>query len=100
MALPIITECCYTCQSCLVVKQICQLKNCEIMNIYRDKCDKYCQRKMELCALCGTYVIELAQHVKHQHKKTMQEYRILSKNSDVQNKTIRRKNLWERTKRS
>jgi len=95
MAVPNITACCYTCQSCLVVKQICTLKHCEIQNIYRDECSKYSQRKMTECKLCGDYIIELAQHVKNQHKKTMQEYRILTQNLDTSETTIRRKALWE-----
>lgn len=95
MASSNITACCYTCRNCLVVKQICTLKHCKIQNIYRDTCSKYSQRKMMECQLCGDYVIELAPHVKNRHKKTMQEYRILTKHLDETDPTIRRKALWE-----
>lgn len=95
MALNIIAEVCYTCINCHVSKQICQMKNKPIMNIYRDKCSEYLQRKMEKCELCGAYIIELAPHVYNHHKKTMSEYRVLTRNLDTSITTVRRKALWE-----
>lgn len=95
MAIPVITECCYTCVSCLVGKQVCQLKRANIRNIYQDKCERYTQRKMEKCLLCDSYVINLAQHVTQEHKKSMMEYKIITQNKDNQQIKIRRKNIWE-----
>lgn len=95
MALDVISEVCYTCRNCLVTKQICNLKRRPIMNIYRDRCDKYCQRDMHRCKLCGAYVIELAQHVRNFHQKTMGEYLILTKDLDDTQIKLRRKSLWE-----
>ena len=79
MSIPIISEICYTFINCLVVKKICQLKNIPIMNIYRDTCNLYFQRKLVKCELCDSYVIELAQHVHNHHKKTMSEYKCIIK---------------------
>ena len=95
MSLEQISEVCYSCSHCLVVKQICQLQNKPIMNIYRDKCDRYFQRKLYKCELCGTHVIELPQHVKNHHNKTMSEYRILIQNTETKSIKLRRRSLWE-----
>ena len=48
MSVDIISENCYTCRNCLITKQFCRLKNKLIQNIYRDKCDKYVQREIEM----------------------------------------------------
>jgi hypothetical protein len=65
------------------------------MNIYRDKCDNYIQRRMYRCLFCGDYVINLPQHVALDHKKTMSAYRVETKNIDPRFTSVRRKNLWE-----
>jgi hypothetical protein len=95
MAAQVIAENCYTCINCLVSKQVCQLKRQQINNISIDKCDKYSPRTLEKCELCNSYVIGLAQHVAQLHKRTMSEYKVLTKNKITQKTTIRGKTLWE-----
>ena len=95
MAVEMISENCYTCRNCLVTKQVCRLKNKSIQNIYRDKCDKYTQREMDKCELCGTYVIELPQHVSNFHKKTYKEYKIICKNKQSNKTSVRSNALWD-----
>lgn len=93
-AVPVISEICYTCINCLIVKKICLLKNQFIPDIYKDKCDKYSQRKLIQCLICGTHVIELPQHVFNQHKKTMTEYHIATRHLNNNSTTVRRRTLW------
>ena len=50
---------------------------------------------MTECKLCGSYVIEIAQHVAQLHHKTMQEYKIETNNITENKLSIRRKNLWD-----
>lgn len=95
MAVQIITENCYTCINCLISKQVCQLKRQKIGNMSKDKCEKYAQRDVAKCELCNSYVVGIAQHVSNFHKKTMSEYRILTKNKDTEKTTIRGKALWD-----
>lgn len=95
MSIPVITENCYTCRNCLVIKQLCRLKNKPILHIYRDKCDKYIQRDMMRCKLCGAYIIELPQHVSSFHKKTIAEYNIMTKHIHNSQEKVRGNNLWD-----
>jgi ribosomal protein S27AE len=67
----------------------------QITNIYRDKCDKYVQRKMTQCLLCGNYVISLPQHVYGEHRKTMSYYNVMTRDKGSTNTYIRRKNIWQ-----
>jgi len=50
---------------------------------------------IQQCALCGSYIVGLASHVFNHHKKTMPEYRILTKDIDLTKLILRRKALWE-----
>ena len=95
MSVDIISENCYTCRNCLITRQFCRLKNKLIQNIYRDKCDKYVQREIEKCELCGAYVVELPQHVSSFHMKTWSEYKILCKHKKSDKTSIRSNALWD-----
>lgn len=91
----IITEICYTCKSCRIMKQICGLRNKPIKNIYKDKCENYTARKMYKCELCECYVVTLPQHVTNYHNKTFSEYKIIIK-TDTKHLTLRGKNVWDK----
>lgn len=93
--IPVLTECCYTCDCSLVVNKICKKKNMRIRNIYSDKCSEYSKRTMHKCEICNCYVIELKSHVKHFHQKTMSEYIILTQNKDTNKTSIKRGSLWD-----
>lgn len=93
--LNVIVENCYSCINCGVIKQVCRLKRQGIINIHKDKCNSYSQRKMMKCELCGSYIIGLPQHVNNFHKKTMPEYNIVTRDIDSGTLHIRRKSLWD-----
>lgn len=50
---------------------------------------------MDKCELCGTYVIELPQHVSNFHKKTYKEYKIICKNKQSNKTSVRSNALWD-----
>lgn len=90
-----IYECCYTCINCLIIKKVCKLKNKKIHDIYKDRCKDYTLRDMIKCKLCSCYIVELAPHVTNYHKKTLQEYFIMTKNIEDDNVYIRSDSLWD-----
>lgn len=76
MSTNIISENCYTCANCQVIKKICRLRNTVIQDIYKDKCISYTKRAMLKCEICGVYVVNLKNHVKQIHNITMSEYNV------------------------
>jgi hypothetical protein len=94
MSTPIIVENCYTCGNCAVIKKICRLKNKIIQDINRDKCNSYSKRPMQKCELCEVYVVNLKNHVRQIHSKTMEEYKILTQLEETKKVNLRGRSLF------
>lgn len=93
--IPVIYDCCYSCKSSLVIKQICRHKNMPIKNIYKDKCANYNPRNMKKCEICNHYIIELRSHVKNYHNMTTTEYIIATGDKETDKSRIKRSNVWD-----
>lgn len=95
MSIPIVIGCCYTCGSCQVIKKICRRKNIVILNIYKDKCPEYtASNKLIKCELCGSYILNLRNHLAQIHEKTIEEYKIITQLGTTKSVNLKGKNLF------
>lgn len=88
------TQCCYSCNGCKVVDKICTIRNMVIKNIYKDVCEHYSERSLEMCELCKSYQVDLKAHVRSYHKITFQEYKIMIQDANSQKIKITRRELF------
>jgi len=94
MSTPIISENCYTCGNCQIIKKICRLHNKTIQDIHKDKCINYYVRVIKKCELCGVYVVNLKNHLHQIHKKTIEEYNILTQLNETKKINLKGRSLF------
>lgn len=94
MSVPIITECCYTCNSCKINSKICTLSNKVIHNIFKDKCKSYSKRNIIKCEICGKYVVNLESHISNMHHLTKSEYNIKTQLETTKSLHLKERSLF------